>query len=141
MERGPGSGDVTSADDETLLFDDDTLKAIAEVYNNEGYDEYNKQNFSSAINFYTEGIKVNCKDKELNAKLYSNRATAHLDLGNYTEALNDSKIAIDLLPYFFKACVPGASACIRLKKFKEAIRWCHKGLVVSFTGVNKEISI
>ena len=30
--------------------------AIAEVYNNEGYDEYNKQNFSSAINFYTEGI-------------------------------------------------------------------------------------
>lgn len=35
----------------------------------------------------------------------------------------------------------GASACIRLKKFKEAIRWCHKGLVVSFTGVNKEISI
>ena len=29
--------------------------------------------------------------------------------GNYTEALNDSKIAIDLLPYFFKACVPGKS--------------------------------
>ena len=55
--------------------------AITEVYNNEGYDEYNKQNFSSAINFYTEWIKVNCKDKELNAKLYSNRATAHLDLG------------------------------------------------------------
>ena len=24
---------------------------------------------------------MNCKDKELNAKLYSNRATAHLDLG------------------------------------------------------------
>ncbi|CAH3028302.1 unnamed protein product, partial [Porites evermanni] len=111
--------------------------AIAEVYNNEGYDEYNKQNFSSAINFYTEGIKVNCKDKELNAKLYSNRATAHLDLGNYTEVLNDSKIAIDLLPYFFKACVPGAGACVRLKKFKEAIRWCHKGLV--FDPINHDL--
>ena len=31
MERGPGSGDVTSADDETLLFDDDTLKGEANL--------------------------------------------------------------------------------------------------------------
>lgn len=35
----------------------------------------------NAIHFYTEGIKVACKDKELNAKLYSNRATAHFYLG------------------------------------------------------------
>ena len=45
----------------------------AEVYKNEGNDEYNKKNFNSAIHFYTEGIKVNCKDEDLNAKLYSNR--------------------------------------------------------------------
>ena len=55
--------------------------AITEVYKNEGNDEYNKKNFNSAIYFYTEGIKVNCKDEELNAKLYSNRAAAHFNLG------------------------------------------------------------
>ena len=55
--------------------------AIAEVYKNEGNDEYNKKNFDSAIYFYTEGIKVNCKDEDLNAKLYSNRAAAHFNLG------------------------------------------------------------
>ena len=55
--------------------------AIAEVYKNEGNDEYNKKNFKSAIRFYTEGIKVNCKDEDLNAKLYSNRAAAHFNLG------------------------------------------------------------
>ena len=55
--------------------------AIAEVYKNEGNDEYNKKNFNNAINYYTEGIKVNCKDKDLNAKLYSNRAAAHFNLG------------------------------------------------------------
>ena len=55
--------------------------AIAEVYKNEGNDEYNKNNFNSAIFFYTEGIKVNCKDEDLNAKLYSNRAAAHFNLG------------------------------------------------------------
>ena len=55
--------------------------AIAEVYRKEGNDEYNKKNFNNAIHFYTEGIKVNCQDEELNAKLYSNRATAHFNLG------------------------------------------------------------
>ena len=33
------------------------------------------------IQFYTEGIKVNCKDEELNAILYSNRAAARFNLG------------------------------------------------------------
>ena len=55
--------------------------AIAEVYKNEGNDEYHKKNFDSAIYFYTEGIKVKCKDEDLNAKLYSNRAAAHFNLG------------------------------------------------------------
>ena len=55
--------------------------AIAEVYKNDGNDEYYKKDFNSAILFYTEGIKVNCKDEDLNAKLYSNRATAHFNLG------------------------------------------------------------
>ena len=36
---------------------------------------------SYAVYFYTEGIKVNCKDKDLMAELYSNRAHAHLFLG------------------------------------------------------------
>ena len=55
--------------------------AIAEVYKNEGNNEYSKKNFDNAIHFYTEGIKVNCKDEDLNAKLYSNRSAAHLNLG------------------------------------------------------------
>ena len=55
--------------------------AIAEVYKDEGNNEYNKKNFNSAIHYYTEGIKVNCKDEDLNAKLHSNRAAAHFNLG------------------------------------------------------------
>ena len=29
----------------------------------------------------------------------------------------------------------GASACVHLNKFEEAITWCDKGLAVSFTGM------
>ena len=55
--------------------------AKAEAYKNEGNDEYRKRDFSNAVYFYTKGINVNCRDKELTAKLYSNRATAHYYLG------------------------------------------------------------
>ena len=64
----------------TLLF----FLAIADVFFQEGNKEYRKKELKNALCFYTEGINVNCKDDELNAKLYSNRATAHLQLGNYT---------------------------------------------------------
>ena len=57
------------------------LLAIAEVYKNQGNEEYRKKDFINAIHFYTEGIKVNCKDKELKAQLYSNRAIANYKLG------------------------------------------------------------
>ena len=55
--------------------------AKAEVYKNEGNEAYLKEDYVSAVYFYTEGIKVNCKDQELNGKLYSNRAYANLRLG------------------------------------------------------------
>ena len=56
------------------------IVAIAEAYKNEGNNEYNQNNFNNAIDFYTKGIKVTCKDEELNAILYSNRAAARFNL-------------------------------------------------------------
>ena len=32
----------------------------------------------------------------------------------------------------------GASACVQLKKFDEAITWCNKGLAVSFPKVDSQ---
>ena len=52
------------------------ISAIAEVYFDEGYKEFKKGEFHNAVYFYTEGIKVKCKDDELNSKLYLNRAAA-----------------------------------------------------------------
>ncbi|KAL9981564.1 hypothetical protein ACROYT_G010282 [Oculina patagonica] len=124
--------DVTPPAEGTLDFDDDNLRAIAEVYKNQGNEEYRKKDFINAIHFYTEGIKVNCKDEKLNAQLYSNRAIANLKLGNHLDSLSDAKAATDLQPIFLKAIVRGASACVELKQFEEAITWCDKGLAVSF---------
>ena len=51
------------------------------MYLGEGNKAYRRKEASNALSFYTQGIQVNCKDDVLNAKLYSNRATAHFYLG------------------------------------------------------------
>ncbi|KAL9981289.1 hypothetical protein ACROYT_G009973 [Oculina patagonica] len=132
MARSPikvqSENDVTPSAEETLDFDDDNLRAIAEVYKNQGNEEYRKRDFINAIHFYTKGIKVNCKDDKLKAQLYSNRAIANFKLGNFLDSLSDAKVATELQPIFLKAIVRGASACVQLKQFEEAITWCDKGL-------------
>ncbi|KAL9958840.1 hypothetical protein ACROYT_G035909 [Oculina patagonica] len=113
-----------------LEFGDANLRAIAELKNSEGDEEFRKKEYGSAIDFYTEGIKVNCNNKELNAKLYSNRATAHNCLGNYNEALRDAKASKELKPSRVKAFTAGAQACVNLNLFEEAIAWIDDGLTI-----------
>ena len=59
-----------------------SVLAIAEVYFQEGNKKYNEKEFSNAVYFFTEGIKMNCKDTVKNAKMYSNRAAAYSQLGS-----------------------------------------------------------
>ena len=62
------------------------ITATADVYSNEGNEAFKKGDFINAIHFYTRGIKVNCNEKELEAKLYNNRAIAHFKLGKMMRA-------------------------------------------------------
>ena len=64
-----------------MTFQPASFLAIAEVYKTEGNEAYLKEDYSNAVYFYTEGIKVNCMDEGLKAKLYGNRGYAHLRLG------------------------------------------------------------
>ncbi|CAH3145227.1 unnamed protein product, partial [Pocillopora meandrina] len=112
----------------TLDFDDDTLTAIVEVYKNEGNEVCLKGDFLNASQFYTEGIKVKCGNKELKAKLYNNRATVHFKLGNYQESLRDATAAYRLQPTYLKAIIRGASDCLKLNTPEEALRWSVQGL-------------
>ena len=57
------------------------FKAKAEVCLHEGDSEYEKDEFYNAIDCYTRGIKAGCRDKSLNATLFTNRATVHLYMG------------------------------------------------------------
>ncbi|CAH3182477.1 unnamed protein product, partial [Porites lobata] len=81
--------------------------SIAETRKKAGNDAFHKDDFNKAINLYTEGIEVKCRDEDLNAKLYNNRATAHYRLGHYHDCLGDVKAATALHPSNLKAIIRG----------------------------------
>ena len=61
--------------------------AMADFHRNQGNEAFKKGDLINAIHFYTKGIKMNCNDKELKAKLHNNRAIAHSKLGKMMRAL------------------------------------------------------
>ena len=77
-----------------MTFQPASFLAIAEVYKTEGNEAYLQEDYSNAVYFYTEGIKVNCKDEDLKANLYSNRAYANLRLGKATCILKIKKYCL-----------------------------------------------
>ena len=46
----------------------------------QGNKEYRQGDFHKALQLYTEGLQLNCKDNRLTARLYNNRAAAHFRL-------------------------------------------------------------
>ncbi|XP_074633033.1 uncharacterized protein LOC141891899 isoform X1 [Acropora palmata] len=106
------------------------LRTIAELFMNEGNDEFRKKEYREACRLYSEGIKVRCRDDELKAKLYSNRAAAHFKLENYHDSLRDARIANELQPSMIKTNVWGARACLQLNRYEEAVTWCDQGLEI-----------
>ena len=65
-----------------------------------------KGDAQTAIKFYTEAIDLMSEhadiDEELEAKIWSNRAAAHIKMGNYREAVLDAKSAVTANPDWFK---------------------------------------
>lgn len=56
---------------------------LANNYKEDGNFNYKYKKYRLAILSYTEGIRTKCKDNDLMAQLYNNRAAAHFMLQNY----------------------------------------------------------
>ena len=79
--------------------EDPTLDAKAEKYKNMGNDEFKKQNYQAAINYYSEAIDI----KENEPAFFTNRAIAYLKIEKFEEARRDCQMALDINPKFAKA--------------------------------------
>lgn len=50
-------------------------------YSQEGDKRLERNEFDNAVDFYTKGIELKCKDDDLNAAMYTKRARVHFYLG------------------------------------------------------------
>ncbi|XP_031556308.1 tetratricopeptide repeat protein 4-like [Actinia tenebrosa] len=133
MTKSPEDGEEVSAGVaalQALKYEDEDPTARATAYKEEGNYEYKQKNFRKAILAYTEGIKAKCEDDNLNAVLYTNRATVNFTIGNNRSALKDTMMAHKYDPKYVKAIVRGASACFNLKIYDHTKAWCDKGLKI-----------
>uniref|UniRef100_A0A8C1C9H0 Tetratricopeptide repeat domain 4 n=1 Tax=Cyprinus carpio carpio TaxID=630221 RepID=A0A8C1C9H0_CYPCA len=119
---------------QSIIHDDDrTPEEKARSLKDEGNEYFKEKNYKKAIVSYTEGLKKNCIDIELNAVLYTNRAAAHFHLGNMRSALNDATAAKKLKPDHIKAIIRGAQCSMALRNYAGALQWCDEGLKLSPT--------
>ncbi|XP_034943228.1 DNA polymerase interacting tetratricopeptide repeat-containing, protein of 47 kDa [Chelonus insularis] len=118
--------------------DENTPEELAANYKEDGNFNYKYKKYRLAILSYTEGIKTKCKDDDLRAQLYNNRAAAHFMLKNYRSSLSDCKRAIKLKPIYPKALARAVQCCYYSKNYDECIELADRYL--SEYEPNKEIS-
>jgi hypothetical protein len=59
------------------------ISELATSYKEDGNFNYKCKNYRMAIISYTEGLRQNCENLELNANLLNNRAACHFHLKNF----------------------------------------------------------
>lgn len=103
---------------------ENTPEELAATYKEDGNFNFKYKKYRVAVISYTEGLKQNCKDSELNAQLYNNRAAAHFFLKNYRSCLKDCLAALELKTPYEKAQTRAAQCYFHLNKFSECIALC-----------------
>ncbi|PKC03747.1 TPR-like protein, partial [Rhizophagus irregularis] len=88
----------------------------ADYFRRLGNDYFTSNNYITAINNYSNGIKLEPK----NVTLFTNRAEAYLRLYQFYNALKDTKIALMYDPNNLKAAYRKGKALCGLNRYKEA---------------------
>lgn len=106
--------------------DENTPEELVNSYKEDGNFNFKHEKYRLAIMNYTEGIRTKCKDTDLMAQLYNNRAAAHFMLKNYRSSLNDCKFALKLKPDYAKVLNRAATCCFHVKDYEQCIDFCDQ---------------
>ncbi|XP_066590172.1 uncharacterized protein Dpit47 [Prorops nasuta] len=108
--------------------DENTPEELANNYKEDGNFNYKYKKYRLAILSYTEGIRAKCKDQDLMAQLYNNRAAAQFMLKNYRSSLCDCKLALKHKSGYTKALCRAATCCFQIKDYDRCIDFCDQFL-------------
>ncbi|KAJ8973926.1 hypothetical protein NQ317_001132 [Molorchus minor] len=106
--------------------DENEPEELAQNYKEDGNFNFKYKNYRLAILSYTEGIKINCGNNEVQASLLNNRAAAHYFLKNYRSCLKDCQLALTFKSDYDKALIRAAKCCFEIKDYKTAVEYCDQ---------------
>jgi tetratricopeptide (TPR) repeat protein len=79
-----------------------SLPAEVEMVKAEGNEFFKSKQFKEAVAAYSKAIKLMDSLEQPNAKLYTNRAAAHLGMKKYVGSAHDGQMSIDIDPTWWK---------------------------------------
>lgn len=94
----------------------------AQEWKEKGNEEFNKSNWSEAVNCYTNALKLVKDNNVERAIYYKNRAAAYLKLHDYEKVIQDCSNALEICPNDPKALFRRCQALEALERFEEAYR-------------------
>lgn len=94
----------------------------AQEWKEKGNEEFNKGNWSEAVNHYTNALKLINEDNAEKAVYYKNRAAAYLKLCDYEKVIKDCDNALKICCNDPKALFRRCQALEALERFEEAYR-------------------
>jgi DnaJ homolog subfamily C member 7 len=88
----------------------------------QGNDNFKNGKYREALNIYTEALSIDQLNKDINSKLYYNRALVNTKLGNLRDAVNDCTLALECNDKYVKALLKRAKCQYDLEKFEDAVK-------------------
>ncbi|XP_065075263.1 dnaJ homolog subfamily C member 7-like isoform X1 [Ochlerotatus camptorhynchus] len=119
-----------------LQFDPDHKKAKAmrikakqlKERKEKGNELFKSAKFKDAQLVYTEALALDPLNKEINSKLFYNRALVNSKLGNIRDAINDCTCALGVNERYMKALLHRAKLQYNLENFDECVKDYEKAL-------------
>lgn len=109
----------------------------AQEWKEKGNEEFNKNNWSEALNCYTNALKLVKEDNAEKAIYYKNRAAAYLKLQDYEKVIKDCDDSLQICPNDPKALFRRCQALEALERFEEAYRDAKN--IILFDPNNKSV--
>ncbi|XP_058059184.1 dnaJ homolog subfamily C member 7 isoform X1 [Anopheles bellator] len=84
--------------------------------------------YRKALEVYTEALALDQQNKDINSKLYYNRALVNSKLGNLRDAISDCSSALTLNEKYMKALLQRAKLYYNMENFEDAVKDYEKAL-------------
>lgn len=88
----------------------------------EGNESFKAGKYREALSIYTEALSIDPLNKEINSKLYYNRALVNTKLSNLNDAVRDCTEALKLNDKYVKAILKRARCYYDLENFEESVK-------------------